>query len=658
MMRVVLFAVVLVLALTTTNAFCQDRTLRAVVVSEPPRLDGDLSDACWKEAASAREFYSTTDGSPAPESTEAWLCYDKENIYAAFHCRDTDPTQIVAQQKKRGGDVSSDDWVALTIDCHHNYVGLVWFKVTPRGVQVESLPDRGGTSKIEWRGDWNSAARIVEDGYVVEMAVPFRILSYDPAQTSMGVSLNRWHARSRLQWRSPDCSPDLDPRKFYSWEGLHLPRPRTRPLMMAYMLFGTGEDDAPQRAGLDLKHALSPTMTGVVTANPDFRNVEQQVESVDFTYTERYLSDSRPFFQESADYYPDQNIFYSRRIDEIDLGTKVSGTMGEYSLGVMDARNFGDDHHTAIQLVHRRPAKASLGFAGVRSTVSGAERLSGQLMGSYRLYDRSDRKVQLETDYYSADRKSGPGHGSKFSASVTGYGPPRTVEWGVSHRYIDSDFEPYLGYVPENGIRTWDVFTSLSDEPTSGRIRDWGLDLQYSRADHLGGSLYYSAIHAGADCEWVNGTAADIWWDLSHRPPYHDRTVGIGLGWNERDLYKSGYLDIMLGKLAGGDYTYYAVSQGWNVGDRLSLQLNYEFSRIKEPSPEAYTGRQFVGTLAYDLDDERTVSGRIVTEDGSSNIYLAYRQRVRAGLDAYVIFGDPNADETKSSILLKLISPL
>ncbi len=649
---------ILLAVFLASHAFGQAPTLKAVEVSEPPVLDGDLSDACWKQAPSISDFYLTTDGSPAPESTTAWLCYDEANIYAAFYCRDSQPAGIVAQQKKRGGDVDSDDWVAFTLDCYHNYVGLVWFKVTPRGVQVEYLPDRGGTSKIEWRGDWRSAAKIVDDGYIVEMEVPFSILNYDPNQTTMGVSLNRRHARTTLQWRSPDCSPDLDPRKFYTWEGLRLPRIKTRPTMMAYTLFGAGEDDAPRRMGLDMKHSLSPTMTGVVTLNPDFRNVEQQVESIDFTYTERYLSDSRPFFQESSDYFPDSNIFYSRRIGEIDAGGKISGTMGNYSLGFLNTRDFGADNHMAMQMVHRWPARAALGIAGVRSSTSGGERISGQLFGNYRLYDRRDRRVVLETDYYLADCASGSGHGSKLNTSISGYGPPRSLEWGVARRVIDPDFEPYLGFVPEKGIKTWDFYAGTSDEPTSGRIRDWQVEMYYTLADHTDGSLYYNAVSLNADCDWVNGTGVDLWADVSHRPPYHDRTFGVGFGWNSTDLYKSGYCDISFGKLAGGSYLSYEISQGWSIGDRMSMHLGYEYSRIKQPSPEAYSARQFVGTLAYDLDDERTVSGRIVSEDGGTNFYLAYRQRVRAGMDAYVIFGDPNADKTRSTVLLKLISPL
>ncbi|MCX6377655.1 MAG: hypothetical protein NTU88_16760 [Armatimonadetes bacterium] len=60
----------------------------------------------------------------------------------------------------------------------------------------------------------------------------------------------------------------------------------------------------------------------------------------------------------------------------------------------------------------------------------------------------------------------------------------------------------------------------------------------------------------------------------------------------------------------------------------------------------------------YDFDNERTLAGRLVTSGGKSSIFLAYRQRVRRGTDVYLIFGDPNADVTRNSVMLKLVRSL
>ena len=61
---------------------------------------------------------------------------------------------------------------------------------------------------------------------------------------------------------------------------------------------------------------------------------------------------------------------------------------------------------------------------------------------------------------------------------------------------------------------------------------------------------------------------------------------------------------------------------------------------------------------AYDITPEKGFVARWVNSTGKTNVYLAYRQRVRAGMDVYFIFGDPNADRTQNTVLLKLIRPL
>jgi hypothetical protein len=60
-------------------------------------------------------------------------------------------------------------------------------------------------------------------------------------------------------------------------------------------------------------------------------------------------------------------------------------------------------------------------------------------------------------------------------------------------------------------------------------------------------------------------------------------------------------------------------------------------------------------TTTYDITDERTVSARLVRGDGNTNVYAAYRQRVRRGTDILVLVGDPNADEWVSRLAVKAI---
>ena len=123
-------------------------TMIAVKVDQPPRIDGRLDDPCWQSATHVVDFWRMENSAPEYERTEAWICYDRENIYVAWYCHDSQPNRIVAQQKKRGGSLQSDDWVGIDLDVDFAKRQTYWFDVSAGGCQVENIPG-GSVSKIE-----------------------------------------------------------------------------------------------------------------------------------------------------------------------------------------------------------------------------------------------------------------------------------------------------------------------------------------------------------------------------------------------------------------------------------------------------------------------------------------------------------------------------
>ncbi|MCC6038231.1 MAG: hypothetical protein LM632_08510, partial [Armatimonadetes bacterium] len=110
----------------------------------------------------------------AEEQTEVLICYDDVAVYIAFVCHDSQPHLIRAQQKKRGGGLWGDDLVSVNIDPLNRpriFSDEYTFMVNPLGTQSEWVPG-GAAAKIEWRGDWQAAAKITEKGWQVEIAIP------------------------------------------------------------------------------------------------------------------------------------------------------------------------------------------------------------------------------------------------------------------------------------------------------------------------------------------------------------------------------------------------------------------------------------------------------------------------------------------------------
>lgn len=631
--------------------------LHATIADQPPKIDGDLSDACWTKAPVVSDFYFKTDGTKACEPTTASICYDQRFIYVAFRCTDSQPDKIVCQQKKRGGRISSDDYVGVDLDCYGNFGRIVWFNVSAGGVQTEDLQN-GDASKTEWKGDWIAASKREKDGYTVELAIPLAILQYDSNRTSMGVAFIRRNARVDQQWWSPHVGPTTDARRFYLWDGLKLPRLVKRPLIMAYSLLGAGQGDTPRQFGVDMKHSFTPNLTGVLSMNPDFRSVEQQVDSVDFTYVERLLPDGRPFFLEGGGYLPGSDLFYSRRVNQIDFGSKLYGTIGDYSLGVMDCQRVGKEGYTASSLSRSWPGKGSLGISAVNSFVGSYSNLAMGVGGSYRVYDLNDQKIDVGSSFGLTNRALASGNAKRMDQWVSCWGRPRVLGWSASHRIIDTEFDPYLGYVPEKGLESWDMGLSLFDRSPVKTMSGWRFNFGANTVNHSDGSLYYNGMSFNSRFTWRRGIGTSLNLRIGERPPYYDRRVGLSYWWGDKSLYRRGNVNLNIGKVAGGSYLDYSLGQGWDITSKMTIYTSYENSRIAAPSPEAYSSAQIVTTLAYDLSPERTLTGRMVLRNGKSNLYTAFRQKVRAGLDAYLLFGDPNAESTKAAVMLKVIRPI
>jgi hypothetical protein len=87
------------------------------------------------------------------------------------------------------------------------------------------------------------------------------------------------------------------------------------------------------------------------------------------------------------------------------------------------------------------------------------------------------------------------------------------------------------------------------------------------------------------------------------------------------------------------------------------VNVGAEYSHLAPPSPDAYHAYQTVLTTTYDLTTEKCVSARMIFQDGGINVFATYRQVVRRGMDAYVLLGDPNPEQTgfTKRVALKLI---
>ena len=180
------------------------RELLAVKVNYPPTIDGILDDACWKIAPQAGEFTQGYYENPVEDDSVVKVVYTLKAIYVGWYLYDSQPDKIVARRtrnRKMWG--ITEDWVSLSLDPFHTHqIGdVIWFLANPFGMTRVLIPS--GTVDFidrERMDRWTVAAKIVENGWVVEMEIPWEILNY-PETTEpiwMGINFQRSQARTRM----------------------------------------------------------------------------------------------------------------------------------------------------------------------------------------------------------------------------------------------------------------------------------------------------------------------------------------------------------------------------------------------------------------------------------------------------------------------------
>ena len=140
-------------------------------------IDGLLDDQGWQGTNIINDFYEFMPGENiAPiVNTEAFVTYDDENFYVAIKCYD-DPSNIRAHISKRDR-LRNDDYAGFSIDTYGDANRAVWLNVNPLGIQ-EDGQTVGSNEESSFDMIFDAAAIITDEGYQIEVAVPFSSLRF------------------------------------------------------------------------------------------------------------------------------------------------------------------------------------------------------------------------------------------------------------------------------------------------------------------------------------------------------------------------------------------------------------------------------------------------------------------------------------------------
>ncbi len=185
-------------------------------------MDGELSDPGWAGAVRVEEWFEIRPGdNVAPKvRTVGHLAYDDQYLYAGFEFHDPEPSKIRAPYSDRDDISESIDYGGVVLDTRNDGRTGILFLATPRGIQYDAIQDDAtGSENSAPDFYWDSAGRITEDGWTLEIRIPFSSLRYaEGGAVRPGGSCSSGTTRGSTATR---CSPrGLAARR----QLLHLPR--------------------------------------------------------------------------------------------------------------------------------------------------------------------------------------------------------------------------------------------------------------------------------------------------------------------------------------------------------------------------------------------------------------------------------------------------
>ena len=345
------------------------RSIRIRRIAEPIKIDGRLDERAWSEADVANDFrqQEPNEGAPASEETEIRLLVDDKNLYVGVRASDSETTKINSRELVRDADFSNDDKVEILLDTYHDRRNAYRFAVNPLGTQQDALiTDEGRDLNLTWDAPWISAGGIDQSGWTVEVAIPLTTLRFAEGADTWGVNFARIIRRKNEEslWTSWQRSFGLER---VSQAGVltgveEIKRRRlfeVKPYVSGGWRQGIpsigqpGFDAGLQGdAGLEVaKIGITPSLTAEFTANPDFGQAEVDEQVVNLTRFSVFFPEKRDFFLENAGIFlfgraESNQLFFTRRIgltDEgapvpIDYGAKITGKIGPYNVGFLQAQ--------------------------------------------------------------------------------------------------------------------------------------------------------------------------------------------------------------------------------------------------------------------------------------------------------------------------------
>ncbi len=620
----------------------REKSVRIVRSATPVVIDGVLDDDAWRLASRLEDFHEIqpTEYAPPSERTVVYLTYDSEALYVGARLYQ-DADEVTARILRQGEQVFGDDWFSVVLDPFHDRRSGYRFLTNPNGLRQEGLFQNVAEEQWDWEGIWYAASTVDGEGWATEIAIPFKTLSFDPANDTWGINFRRAIAvrDERTGWVSRNRNTDpstsgvvvglsgleqgagLDIVPSATW----LDRRALRDDDPATPEIEADLGEADLEPSFDLFYKITPGITGSLTVNTDFSATDVDDRQVNLTRFDLFFPEKRDFFLQDADIFEFGGLedngrpFFSRRIGlsgdgtpiDLEVGGKITGRVGRFNLGFLSVRQdelgfLRADNATVARASVNLLAESSVGLIATEgnpgstadNSLTGADFLyrNSRLPGG-KLVEIGAWIQESDTEGEVADQSA---HGVRFAApNNTGFGG------GIEYTRLGEGFEPGLGFLNRPGVAALGLETEYTHRPRAGFLRAIRSGYEVERVELLSGELQSQAVeYRLIGIENRVGDALFLEHEAQQERLAEDFEIRAGvviprghysfgntrLSLETADQRKFwGRFDYQAGDFFDGERTEVLAEIDWRPSGRLRTGLLYEWNDIRLPAGEFVT---------------------------------------------------------------------
>jgi hypothetical protein len=449
------------------------------------QVDGVLDEPVWSQAVVLDGFhqYQPVDGRPAEERTEVLVWYSPTHVHFGIRAHDRSPGTVRANVADRDR-IGSDDKVVLYLDTFSDRRRAFVFGVNPLGIQEDGVLSEGSGSGAGTLGGggldrspdfiWQSRGRVTDDGYVVEIRIPFKSLRYaGSGPQAWGFNVERTTRRTGYvdTWSDVRRANASFLAQSGRLEGLHELRSGivTEVQPFATAIASGARDDTGSMdqgslnpdAGVNLR--LSRTNLALdATVNPDFSQILPDFGLV--TVNERFalfIPERREFFLEGIDLFNTPNqLIYTRQVIDPVAGAKFTGKFGRLGTAYLGALDQGLDAEDPDALFNIARFRYDIG----RNSLAGVTATDREAGADFNRVLAVDSRIVFAKLYY-AQAQIGQSWSPDTSGNIWLGEVDRTGrKWGfnVQATGVSPGFETDAGFVVRKDIITARLFNRFS----------------------------------------------------------------------------------------------------------------------------------------------------------------------------------------------------